>query len=597
MIFFPTILALSSLIGLANLAAVHKICPNENFCKCNWESKRIECFCKTDECRNALAINSHQTDKEKSLFKFTNKTYQQFKEIYINEVERIDQSFFINTLFSRDIKLSIQLSNIIGANLLANLTRIKNLEIIYTNLYLIEPNAFNYLTCETLSFISLGDNYEIDIKSFGDEAHIDSLVLDYHTSNYLKSLFINTSPGWKALKHQINLLNLVNYSLTKQQLNRYWSLPATIKKIYIQEVKGIKVLDHTFVPKFNSLEKIEIYFTDINQISPNFAILHSDNLKYLTIRQSNLEVIQSNIFGSLHKLEFLDLSSNPIKFFELNSFENTFNLKTLMLHSISEYYHVDYSDICMFSYLNCGVNVYLDSYVDSRKSCPHIFINELRNESSKFDFAMKESQFVEYSNARRDCKLKDELKSCLIKTNRNNHCLMKKTLFDESLEMVDLIVDVSLGTNKLTTTQAQLTKSLNDNFISVKISNESSNLKTDLKILENVLSFKSFKNNEWLIFTILILVLFCIIQFLAGIVLTYLYCSNRKNSIGCLREQVDSMPKTISIQRTNEFRTDENMLDQTGGSSESQFKKVVFARPKFVPRQPQSKDSIVNFRF
>lgn len=565
-------------------AAVINYCPNEKFCKCNWELMRIECYCRTDECRNALSINSYQTQEQKLPYQFFNKNFNQFKEIYINEIERLDKSYFQNASFSDDIKFSIQFPNILGQSFLSDFSSIKNLEIIYTNLVLIEPDAFDHLNCDTFSFISLGDNYALDIKSFGKQTFIKNLNLDYHSSNNLKSLFFSQSPGWKSLKNQIDMINLVNYSLTTAQLNRYWTSEAEIKKIYIQEAKGIKILDHTFVPKFKNLETIEIYFTDLRYISPNFAVLHAESLKSLTIRQSNMEVIQEGVFGHLKKLEYLDLSSNPIKQIELKAFQDT-SIRTLLLHSISEYYHVDNSDICMLSFLPCGVNAYLDSFINSWKSCSHIFINLLRQEEKRFDFSKNDFQHAEYLNAYRDCKLGETLIKCLTQTNRVNHCLLKQFKVEIKHDTLEQITKKIKFNNENSSSHVFIHKNLNE------LNNVTNNSFEHSDKIES----KQLKN-EWMIFFVFFMVFLCLFQILIAVLIIYLF-SNRKNSVDCLDKRVGSSPRPISVKPNREFIEEHD--NQVKGLDEIRLKRVAFARPKYTPRVPiQSlRDSTFNYRY
>ncbi|RNA34243.1 hypothetical protein BpHYR1_000072 [Brachionus plicatilis] len=574
----------SHAIRLTFMAAVINICPNEKFCKCNWEFMRIECYCRTDECRNALSINSYQSQEQKNPYQFRNKNYRQFKEVYLNEIERLDKSYFYNATFSDSLKLSVQFPNILGQNFLSDLASINNLEIIYSNLVLIEPDAFDHLICDTLSFISLGDNYPLDIKSFGKETFLKNLNLDYHSSNNLKSLFVSNSPGWKSLKTQIDMINLVNYSLTENQLNRYWSSEAKIEKIYIQEAKGIKILDHTFVPKFKDLKTIEIYFSDLSYISPNFAVLHAESLKSLTIRQSNLEIVQQGVFGFLKNLEYLDLSSNPIKQIELKAFQKT-SIQTLLLHSISEYYHVDNSDICMLSFLPCGINVHLDSVVNSWKSCSHIFINELRNKEKRLDFSMKGFQHVEYLNAYRDCKLGERLVSCLAQTNRRNHCLLKQFQVEVKHDTAELT------TKKFRYNQEQGSKQ----FYLPKSINELDNQTND-SFKENDKIGRKSEPNRWMIYLLCTLVFFCLFQILIAIFLIYLF-SNRKNSVDCIDKRDGSSPKPISVRPNNEFLGEND--DQMKSFEETRLKRAAFGRPKYVPRAPIQtlRDTSFNLRY
>lgn len=155
--------------------------------------------------------------------------------------------------------------------------------------------------------------------------------------------------------------------------------------ISFSKVKGLSTLDHTWVPKFDTLERIEIYYTDLSRIAPTFGYLHGDTLRFLTIRQSRLEILESRSFELMSRLEQLDLSSNPIKKIERDAFVGMPALRTLTLQSIQDTYTVSEPDLCALSQLPCGIDVYLDNYGDENTvSCVLIFLHELRNDTVKF---------------------------------------------------------------------------------------------------------------------------------------------------------------------------------------------------------------------
>lgn len=155
----------------------------------------------------------------------------------------------------------------------------------------------------------------------------------------------------------------------------------------ILKVKGLSTLDHTWVPKFDGLDRIEIYYTDLSRIGRTFAYLHGDSLRHLSIRQSRLEILETHAFELMTRLESLDLSSNPIKKIDTDAFVGLFSLKTLTLQSIQDTYTVGEPDLCALSNLPCGVDVYLDNYGDDNTvSCVLIFLHELRNDTVKFRF-------------------------------------------------------------------------------------------------------------------------------------------------------------------------------------------------------------------
>lgn len=193
----------------------------------------------------------------------------------------------------------------------------------------------------------------------------------------------------------------------------------------------MNTLDHRWVPKFDNLDRIEIFYTEINRISPTFALLHSDTLKYLTIRQSKLEILEGRTFELMTRLEYLDLSSNPIKTIEREAFLGLHSLKMLTLQSIQDTYTIGEADLCSLSYLPCGVDVYLDNYRDENSvSCALIFLHELKNDTARFRATVNSRLFkvlpINNIYYQRDvrCRIRDKLGQCLEQTNRNRHCLV-----------------------------------------------------------------------------------------------------------------------------------------------------------------------------
>ncbi len=200
------------------------------------------------------------------------------------------------------------------------------------------------------------------------------------------------------------------------------------------------MLDHTWAPRFNQLERVEIYYSDIRAISRNFGLLHRDNLKYLAIRSAKIEYTEAKIFDELVNLEYLDLSANPIKQFSVETFYGLNSLKSLVLHSISDTYIIDDYDICMLTYLPCKLDVYLDTYEEFVTSCALVYLHELRNDTAKFRFIVSSNYFRSLSESdmayQRDeiCKMRNVFRSCLEMSGRNEHCLLETFNFSSSLE-------------------------------------------------------------------------------------------------------------------------------------------------------------------
>ena len=252
-----------------------------------------------------------------------------------------------------------------------------------------------------------------------------------------------------------------------------------VKNLYIQDVSGIELLDHSWAPRFKQLERIEIYFTDIRIISRNFGLLHRDNLKYLTVRAAKIEVTEPKVFEELVNLEYLDLSANPIKQFSDETFYGLISLKSLVLHSILDTYIIDDNDICMLSYLPCRTDVYLDSYDDFFTSCALVYLHELRNDSAKFRSIVRSNYFLSLSSNdilyQRDeiCNLGTVLKSCIDKSDRNSHCLF---------DMFNLMTSSDTITGIIETNANLLENPLTSNSNSIRFDLESTQLPSELAL-------------------------------------------------------------------------------------------------------------------
>jgi hypothetical protein len=215
------VLTLALLVAKSAVISPRRQCPNKDFCECNLETRKIECMCKqANECNARLS--------------FANKSLSEFREVYINNMPRFDRTFFSNTHFSAQFRLSLQSTRELGARFLADISGgLTLLEIIYFDYVRINARAFEGLKCETFSFISLGENTPLDLNSFGlsDDTRINSLLLDFHSTNPMSVVFENSNPVWLGIENG-NGINRV----TKEQLIEFWSSHARIKKVYIQEV-------------------------------------------------------------------------------------------------------------------------------------------------------------------------------------------------------------------------------------------------------------------------------------------------------------------------------------------------------------------------
>ena len=150
----------------------------------------------------------------------------------------------------------------------------------------------------------------------------------------------------------------------------------------------------------------------MNAISQTFALIHSSNLKFLSIQRSKIELIQSNVFENLVNLDYLDLSFNPIKVFETQAFNGLINLKSLNLKSIGVA-NFKSDDLCMLSFLPCKVDLTFDSD-EFDENCAVVYLKEI-----KFRRMFARRQISRCAN------LNEELNACYKSPSRNasENCL------------------------------------------------------------------------------------------------------------------------------------------------------------------------------
>ena len=381
-------------------------CPLKE-CECNWETRKVECLCKTDDCKNAYSPEFNTAQQELTSFNFSNKNLKLFEDIHISNVERYDRNYFRDSTFSNEFSLTLESVRKIEKEAFADLNGLVNFKIIYNELDLVDPNAFN-LKCDVFTLVSEGKGYEINLNVFSENTGINKLVLDYHSSNKIESIFTNSN--FDTSENKLEL---------KDQILKHWSSNARINKILIQNALGVELLDFKYAPKFMNLAEIEINHSDITKISPLFGLLHADSLKRLIIRNSKLELVESRIFEYLNELDYLDLSSNPIKSFDTEAFYGLNKLNTLSLKSISDTYVIDEQDLCMLTYLPCKVSVNLDDSDEALSSCALIYLHDLKNDTNELN------NLNELSNKRVECRLKEKVNFCIELSQRKaaDHCL------------------------------------------------------------------------------------------------------------------------------------------------------------------------------
>jgi hypothetical protein len=393
-----------------------------------------ECTCDLDQ---SLIVC------DKNIQTLANKNLTHFSNLVFHNLTRLNGRLFENTLFSTSLdSLSISQIKLVQSNTWAwssNLPNhmIDNLQLSFTNDFIIEPSSFDYLKCDTLllTFLQFQNNQVISLNNFGENTSIKHLVLDFQT-------IINASNTQSTTLFRNNIDRFNKMSDYNQNYDEYWSAwytEADIEHILVKNVKGIHVLDYKLVPNFRNLKKIEIVNTDLNEITETFSYLHSKNLKSLTIQKSNIEYIKSNVFEPLVNLEHLDLSFNRIKRFESQTFNGLLSLKTLRLNGFSAGFKNE--DLCMLTYLPCKIDLQLDmGSFGSEENCAAVYLNEIR-----FKRLFSSRQINPCSN------LTDELAMCFKLSNRN---------FNESCVNTysnDLILaDVQFVRNANTTTENPL---------------------------------------------------------------------------------------------------------------------------------------------
>lgn len=216
----------------AAIISPRRQCPNKEFCECNFETRKIECLCKQPSQQQASQQPQAASSDCADRLTFANKSISEFREVYVNNVPRFDRTFFAHAQLSPQFRLSLQSTRELASRFLADLVGLTLLEIIYFERVHIEARAFDGLKCETFSFISLGENTPIDLNAFGSDTRINSLLLDFHSTNDMATVFENTDPLWLDIQSEPPSSRRV----TREQLVAFWSSRARIKKIYIQEV-------------------------------------------------------------------------------------------------------------------------------------------------------------------------------------------------------------------------------------------------------------------------------------------------------------------------------------------------------------------------
>lgn len=240
LLIFTFVIATSMTIVEVESALIspRRQCPNKDFCECNFETRKIECLCKqpANAASAASSSSSSLSSDCSGRLTFANKSITEFREVYVNNLARFDRSFFANTQLSPQFRLSVQSTRELAARFLADIAGLTLLEIIYFERVRIQPRAFEALKCDTFSFISLGENTPLNLNAFHSDTRINSLLLDFHSTNDMSAVFVNTDPLWLDMEDESRMSKLKKRPLTREQLVAFWSSRARIKKIYIQEV-------------------------------------------------------------------------------------------------------------------------------------------------------------------------------------------------------------------------------------------------------------------------------------------------------------------------------------------------------------------------
>ena len=365
-----------------------------------------ECRCDSDQ--SVLACDQNiPTLANKNLAHFKNLIFNNFTRLNGRSFENAQFSSLLDSLFIGQIKL-LQSNTWSWSSNLPD-TKINNLHLSFSSDIIIEPNSFDYLICDTLvlTCFQCQNNQPLSINNFGENTQIKHLILDFQT-------IVNTSSTQTSnlFKNNIDRFNKMSDYNQNVPYDEYWSTwytEADIENILVKNVKGIYILDYKYLPNFKNLTKIQIINTDLNEISETFALLHSKNLKSLLIQESNIEYIKSNVFETLTNLEFLDLSFNPIKRFELQTFNGLNSLKTLNLNGLKGNIGFTNDDLCMLTYLPCKIDLKLDvELFGTEENCALVYLSEI-----KFKRLISSRQISPCNN------LTDELAVCFKISNRN----------------------------------------------------------------------------------------------------------------------------------------------------------------------------------
>jgi hypothetical protein len=176
-----------------------RTCPNEQYCSCDWDSRRINCYLA----EHMLAAYATAAAPP---FDFANKSLVAFTEICVSNVPRVERSFFHAAQFAAKFKLSVQAVRMLGRHFAANLTGLRHLEVAYSDLRQVDAETFDHMDCKSIRVTASDKNWPMNLNVFGDGLSSGSLLLDFNNLNMLKSVFVNADVGWLslALKKRFN---------------------------------------------------------------------------------------------------------------------------------------------------------------------------------------------------------------------------------------------------------------------------------------------------------------------------------------------------------------------------------------------------------
>ena len=189
-------------------------------------------------------------------------------------------------------------------------------------------NSEDFLHLENLEILKLHHN---NIRSLKEDtfSYLKSLRSLDLSNNYTQSVHSNAFRGLDRLE-ELNI-NCFGVFRTTKTLNSNWLKHLkNLTKFSVRESQ-IAVIDSDVFAHMPKLQHLDLYLNRIN-LNPK-TLINLANLKTLDLGSCSLKVIEPNSFKTLSSLEKLELNNNALQKLDPDAFSGLANLRSLNLSS------------------------------------------------------------------------------------------------------------------------------------------------------------------------------------------------------------------------------------------------------------------------